>query len=318
MPQAPEDSQPESWHRHFAASANNRAWQLAEDRVDASRDAELLDASHASAHHWQAVGTELQQMRARMLLAQVHALLGLGPTAWVYAQDMQRYFLASTDTPDWELAFVHAIHAHAAAVSGHAQAHVQSYQAAQRALDAIADPQDRSIVDKTFRQVPAPRSHPAPEIPPRMALTVRPIARQDQAQWHPLWAGYNAFYGREGATALSAEITAATWERFFDPDEPVHAFVAEDGGQLIGLVHFLFHRSTTRLNDVCYLQDLFTDPARRSQGVGRQLIHAVYEAARRAGSSRVYWTTQVTNQPGRALYDQVAKHQGFIIYSHEL
>jgi hypothetical protein len=32
----------------------------------------------------------------------------------------------------------------------------------------------------------------------------------------------------------------------------------------------------------------------------------------------VYWTTQVTNQPGRALYDQVAKHQGFIIYSHEL
>ena len=152
----------------------------------------------------------------------------------------------------------------------------------------------------------------------RMPLTIRPIARQDQAQWHPLWAGYNAFYGREGATALSAEITAATWERFFDPDEPVHAFVAEDGGQLIGLVHFLFHRSTTRLNDVCYLQDLFTDPARRSQGVGRQLIHAVYEAARRAGSSRVYWTTQVTNQPGRALYDQVAKHQGFIIYSHEL
>lgn len=156
MPQAPEDSQPESWHRHFAANANNRAWQLAEDRVDASRDAELLDASHASAHHWQAVGTELQQMRARMLLAQVHALLGLGPTAWVYAQDMQRYFLASTDTPDWELAFVHAIHAHAAAASGHSHAHAQSYQATQRALDAIADPQDRSIVDKTFRQVPAP------------------------------------------------------------------------------------------------------------------------------------------------------------------
>ncbi len=318
MPQAPEDSKPDSWHRHFAASANNRAWQLAEDRVDASHDAELLDASHAAARHWQAVGTELQQMRARMLLAQVHALLGLGPTAWVYAQDMQRYFLASPDTPDWELAFVHAIHAHAAAVSGHAQAHVESYRAAQRALEGIVDPQDRSVVDKTFRQVPVPRSRPSSETSSHRALTIRPIAHQDQAQWRPLWAGYNAFYGREGPTALPAEITGATWARFFDPDEPVHAFVAEDDGQLVGLVHYLYHRSTSRLHDVCYLQDLFTDPARRCQGVGRQLIHAVYEAARHAGSSRVYWTTQVTNQPGRALYDQVAQHHGFITYSHEL
>jgi GNAT superfamily N-acetyltransferase len=86
----------------------------------------------------------------------------------------------------------------------------------------------------------------------------------------------------------------------------------------VGLTHYLFHRSTTRLHDVCYLQDLFTAEHLRGLGIGRRLIESVYTAALEAGSSRVYWTTQTTNQAGRALYDQVAKHSGFIIYNHEL
>ncbi|HEV7447962.1 MAG TPA: GNAT family N-acetyltransferase, partial [Steroidobacteraceae bacterium] len=109
-----------------------------------------------------------------------------------------------------------------------------------------------------------------------------------------------------------------TWERFFSASEAVHALVAEDDSRVVGLAHYLFHRSTTRLNDVCYMQDLFTAENRRGLGVGRQLILAVYEAARAAGSSRVYWQTQVTNEAGRALYDKVAHHQGFIVYTHEL
>ncbi len=148
--------------------------------------------------------------------------------------------------------------------------------------------------------------------------TVRSIERGDQAGWRPLWDGYNAFYGRSGATTLPESITAATWERFFDPAEPVHALVAVQGGRIVGLAHYLFHRSTTRLNEVCYLNDLFTVPEQRGQGVGRALIEAVYERARALGSARVYWSTQTTNSAGRALYDRLAQHQGFIIYSHEL
>lgn len=149
-------------------------------------------------------------------------------------------------------------------------------------------------------------------------LEIRPIRRADYEEWRPLWDGYNAFYGRSGATSLPEEITRRTWERFFDGAEPVHALVAEEAGSVVGLVHYLYHRSTTRLHDVCYLQDLFTAPRLRGQGIGRSLIHAVYDAARAAGCSRVYWQTQVTNQPGRALYDKVAEHRGFIVYSHEL
>jgi GNAT superfamily N-acetyltransferase len=150
------------------------------------------------------------------------------------------------------------------------------------------------------------------------SILVRPVARADFHEWRPLWDGYNAFYGRAGATALPEEITLATWERFFAEGEPVHAFVAQLQGRVIGLVHYLFHRSTTRLRDVCYLQDLFTAEHLRGKGVGRQLIQAVYGAAGDAGCSRVYWHTQVSNGPGRALYDKVGEHNGFIVYAHEL
>jgi GNAT superfamily N-acetyltransferase len=149
-------------------------------------------------------------------------------------------------------------------------------------------------------------------------LRIRAIAVSDYAQWRPLWDGYNAFYGRAGETALPEAITACTWERFFDPAEPVFALVAELDGEVVGLAHYLFHRSTTRIEPVCYLQDLFTRTDLRGRGVGRRLIEAVYTQASEAGARRVYWQTQVGNAAGRALYDKVARHLGFIVYTHEM
>ena len=52
------------------------------------------------------------------------------------------------------------------------------------------------------------------------SIRVRSIEPADRAAWEALWAGYNAFYGRKGSTALAPEITDTTWERFFDPEEP--------------------------------------------------------------------------------------------------
>ena len=89
-------------------------------------------------------------------------------------------------------------------------------------------------------------------------VVVRNVVAQDYDQWLPLWLGYNAFYGRSGATALAPEITAMTWSRFFDAYEPVHALVAESEGELLGLTHYLFHRTTTAIQPLCYLNDLFT------------------------------------------------------------
>jgi GNAT superfamily N-acetyltransferase len=146
-------------------------------------------------------------------------------------------------------------------------------------------------------------------------LLVRPVRPDDHDHWAELWDGYNAFYGRSGPTALDPDITRTTWARFFDPAEPVHALVAEADGRLVGLTHYLFHRSTTAIALTCYLQDLFTDEAERGRGVGRALIEAVYAAADKAGAFRVYWQTHETNAVARALYDRLAEHSGFIVYA---
>jgi len=145
-------------------------------------------------------------------------------------------------------------------------------------------------------------------------LFIRPVSRLDYDQWLPLWHGYNAFYGRPGPTALPAEITQTTWARFFDAYEPVYALVAETNGQLVGLAHYLFHRSTIHSNSVCYLQDLFTDELARGKGIGKALINGVYEQAKNSGSTRIYWQTHETNKTARRLYDQVAENSGFIVY----
>jgi GNAT superfamily N-acetyltransferase len=164
--------------------------------------------------------------------------------------------------------------------------------------------------------IAAPDEDPAFHEGPAMttSLIVRPVLQDDFEQWLPLWQDYNAFYGRSGATALPEAITGMTWSRFFDAYEPVHALVAEREGQLLGLTHYIFHRSTTSIEPTCYLQDLFTTSARRGEGVGRALIHGVYDRARSANCGRVYWQTHETNVTAMALYEKLAERSGFLVY----
>ena len=145
-------------------------------------------------------------------------------------------------------------------------------------------------------------------------LLIRPVRESDYEQWKPLWDGYNAFYGRKDNTALPEATTAMTWSRFFDSDEPVHALVAEQSGKLLGLVHYIFHRTTISIAPTCYLQDLFTVEASRGKGVGRALILEVYRIAASAGCARVYWLTHETNATAMNLYDKVAEKSGFVVY----
>jgi GNAT superfamily N-acetyltransferase len=145
-------------------------------------------------------------------------------------------------------------------------------------------------------------------------ILIRPLQQADFDQWKSLWDGYNAFYGRKDATALPDETTHTTWSRFFDANEPVNALVAVQAGQVVGIVHFIFHRTTISINPTCYLQDLFTLESARGHGVGRALIEEVYLRARQAGSSRVYWLTHETNETAMKLYDKVAEKSGFIVY----
>lgn len=144
-----------------------------------------------------------------------------------------------------------------------------------------------------------------------MTLTIRPLTAADHADWHRLWTAYLAFYD----TVLPEAVFDTTFARLLDPARPQqNALVAEVDGRLVGLVHYIHHAHNWRIEDVCYLQDLYVDADIRGTGAGRALIEAVYRAADANGTPAVYWMTQEFNATARQLYDRIAKVTPFIKY----
>ena len=144
-----------------------------------------------------------------------------------------------------------------------------------------------------------------------MTLTIRPLEASDHEAWRVLWTAYLEFYG----TTVSEDVYASTWARLLgrEPYDP-NGLIALSDRTPVGLVHFLFHRHCWKVENVCYLQDLYADPSVRGTGVGRALIEAVYQKADAAGCPSVYWLTQDFNETARRLYDRVATLTPFIKY----
>lgn len=145
-------------------------------------------------------------------------------------------------------------------------------------------------------------------------MLIRPAAETDFDQWLSLWRDYQAFYRVD----IPLETTQLTWTRMMDESEPMHCAVAASDGRLVGLVHYIFHRSCWTRGDYVYLQDLYAQPECRGQGVGRALIEHVYRAAADANAARVYWLTHESNAQAMRLYDQVAEKSGFVQYRKAL
>ena len=141
-------------------------------------------------------------------------------------------------------------------------------------------------------------------------IAIRPLRLDERAEWESLWKGYLDFY----KTSVPKQTYDVTWARLHDPREPMGLLGAYVDGKLLGIVHYLYHRSCWTVGDYCYLQDLFVAEEARKRGLGRALIEAVYREARSAGASRVHWLTHETNATARALYDTLADRPGFIQY----
>ena len=144
-----------------------------------------------------------------------------------------------------------------------------------------------------------------------MSAKIRKIEARDEARWRELWDGYCRFYEREP----SASVNDHTWTRIMDAASSVHGIVAERTGQdVIGFANYIIHENTSTLTPVCYLQDLFVDPALRAGGVGRQLIDWLVAEMKAQRWSRLYWNTKENNYRARGLYDKYTPHSGFLRY----
>lgn len=146
------------------------------------------------------------------------------------------------------------------------------------------------------------------------SVQIRPLQAADHDAWLPLWLGYQDFYEVD----IPAATTELTWRRLLDANEPMHGALAWEGGQAVGLAHWVFHRSCWTTSDDCYLQDLFVVARQRGSGVGRRLLDQVYLSAAAAGCTSVYWLTHESNLSAQRLYDRAATRSGFIHYCHVL
>ncbi len=143
-------------------------------------------------------------------------------------------------------------------------------------------------------------------------ITIRPLRPEDEPVWRDLWTGYLDYY----ETSVPEAVYVTTFARLLSgKDGEFRGLVACRGDTPVGLVHYLFHRHCWKIEPVCYLQDLYTDPALRGRGVARRLIEAVYAAADAEGAPAVYWLTQEFNYAGRMLYDKVGVKTPFIRYN---
>ena len=141
-------------------------------------------------------------------------------------------------------------------------------------------------------------------------MTIRPIEAGNHADWDRLWKGYLDFYKAK----IAPDVCRTTFARLLDPAEPMHGALVLFDERPVGLVHYIFHRSTWTAGNYCYLQDLFVEDAMRGHGLGRRLIEHVYGEAKDGGASRVYWLTHETNTDAMLLYDRVAERSGFVQY----
>ncbi|PUA36522.1 GNAT family N-acetyltransferase [Paenibacillus elgii] len=146
----------------------------------------------------------------------------------------------------------------------------------------------------------------------QISIDIVPLRVEDHDRWNILVRGYKTFYKTELPDSTYDEV----WHRLLNADG-IFGFGAHLQGNLVGIAHYLFHR-TIWMEDACYLQDLFVDEAARGHGVARALIERVAKSAREHNASRFYWQTRQDNTTARLLYDKVANHKGFIRYDYPL
>ena len=139
-----------------------------------------------------------------------------------------------------------------------------------------------------------------------MSITVRTLKAEDYDQWQVLWDANNQGH-------INQDVTAATWRRLMDDDQ-VRGLVAVEGDRLAGLVHFILHPVTGHLKPVCYMQDVFVDPAHRRQGIGRELVTALAALGTREGWARMYWLAEAQNAEAQSLYKNLGLKLDFTLH----
>ncbi len=138
-------------------------------------------------------------------------------------------------------------------------------------------------------------------------MIVRSLEMKDFGAWLPLWNGNN-----QGV--INEKVTTETWARICDDKSPVHGLGAFEGAEMKGLVHYVLHPTTGALEPVCYMQDLYVDPAHRKKGIGRTLVEELAKIGKKKNWTRLYWMAESKNEAAQRLYESMGIKLDFTLH----
>jgi len=138
-------------------------------------------------------------------------------------------------------------------------------------------------------------------------MKIRPLGQSDFPAWLPLWNGNNLDVKNE-------PVTTETWSRLMDPDFPIHGLCAVEGEKMLGFVHYVVHPTTGSIEPVCYMQDVYVDPAQRKKGIARKLITEVAKLKEKENWARIYWLAESDNIAAQKLYKDIGVKLNFTLH----
>ncbi len=138
-------------------------------------------------------------------------------------------------------------------------------------------------------------------------ITIAPLSTDDYTRWLVLWDSNN-----QGQS--NPLITAETWKRLIAADSTVHGLVARYGGEIAGLLHYILHPVTGHIQPVCYMQDVFVDPASRRKGIARALVHELARIGKQEQWARIYWLAENDNEAAQQLYRDIGLKLNFSLH----
>lgn len=141
-------------------------------------------------------------------------------------------------------------------------------------------------------------------------MIIRDAEPSDETRWRQLWAGYNAYQ----EAVVPEAVTSATWKRVLDPAVPMFVRTAVLEGKVAGFALCVLHEGSWVAGPICYLEDLFVDPAARRRGIARALLEDLMALGKSRGWSRLYWHADGGNENARKLYDSFVPADKFVRY----
>ena len=137
----------------LAKNLFNQVWDLIDKEIRTVEENDaMLNAAHASRHHWAAVGTSLQIERGEWQISRVYSVLGRAEPALYHARRCMEICEAN-GIGDFDIAFAYEALARAYSVSRETAKSKENISLAKNAAEHIQEKDDREYFESELATV---------------------------------------------------------------------------------------------------------------------------------------------------------------------